>query len=305
MATDRRAPRPCPRARGPVARALRAPSAGGRPSGRSLGSATNSSASSTPSRGSVHQRWRRPPSPVSVRFAMPTAADRRLDDDHDRHGNRHAQDQAGPAAHRLRPGELGSGLLDEHDEQAAQRQCAGADQRRSEARSPSMRVGGVRGVVGGQDGELPVRRAETKASCGISMAPTYFARFFLPSLLLLEQLALATDVAAVALGEHVLALGLDRLAGDHARADRGLDGYVEHLSWDELAQLRDHRLAVLVGAVAVHDRGEGVDRLAVEQDVDLHEVADLQVGGLVVQAGVAARDRLQLIEEVGDDLGER
>jgi hypothetical protein len=33
-------------------------------------------------------------------------------------------------------------------------------------------------------------------------------------LLLLEQLALAGDVAAVALGQHVLALGLHRLAGD-------------------------------------------------------------------------------------------
>src|SRR5512139_2291194 len=42
--------------------------------------------------------------------------------------------------------------------------------------------------------------------------------------LLLEQLALARDVAAVALGEHVLAQRLDGRAGDHVRADRGLDG---------------------------------------------------------------------------------
>ena len=42
-------------------------------------------------------------------------------------------------------------------------------------------------------------------------------------LLLLEQLALAGDVAAVALGQDVLALGLDRLAGDDAPADGGLD----------------------------------------------------------------------------------
>ena len=38
-------------------------------------------------------------------------------------------------------------------------------------------------------------------------------------LLLLEQLALARDVAAVALGDDVLAEGLDRLAGDDVRAD--------------------------------------------------------------------------------------
>src|SRR5262245_48031594 len=41
-------------------------------------------------------------------------------------------------------------------------------------------------------------------------------------LLLLQQLALARDVAAVALGGHVLAHRLDGLPGDHAAADRGL-----------------------------------------------------------------------------------
>src|SRR4029077_3555586 len=38
-------------------------------------------------------------------------------------------------------------------------------------------------------------------------------------LLLLEQLALAGHVAAVAFRQHVLALGLDGLPGDDARAD--------------------------------------------------------------------------------------
>src|SRR5581483_11693813 len=47
-------------------------------------------------------------------------------------------------------------------------------------------------------------------------------------LLLLEELSLPRDVASVALGEHVLALGLHGLARDHARADRRLDRDVEH-----------------------------------------------------------------------------
>ena len=55
--------------------------------------------------------------------------------------------------------------------------------------------------------------------------------------LLLEQLALAGDVAAVALGEHVLAHRPDRLAGDDPAADRGLDRHLEHLARDQLAQL--------------------------------------------------------------------
>src|SRR3954471_22866344 len=61
-------------------------------------------------------------------------------------------------------------------------------------------------------------------------------------LLLLEQLALARDVAAVALGEHVLALGLDGLARDDARPDRGLDRHVEELPRDHLPQPLDQRL---------------------------------------------------------------
>src|SRR6187200_2256534 len=68
-------------------------------------------------------------------------------------------------------------------------------------------------------------------------------------LLLLEQLPLAADVAAVALGENVLAAGLDRLARNDPRADRGLDGDVEHLPRDLLAQPLDEQLAPLVGEV--------------------------------------------------------
>src|ERR1700730_9067076 len=49
-------------------------------------------------------------------------------------------------------------------------------------------------------------------------------------LLLFEQLALARDVAAVALREHVLAHRLDGLAGDDAAANRRLDRHLEHLA---------------------------------------------------------------------------
>src|SRR6266568_4404980 len=62
-------------------------------------------------------------------------------------------------------------------------------------------------------------------------------------LLLLEELALAGDVASVALGEDVLAEGLDGLAGDDPGADRGLDRHLEHLAGDHLAHLLHQRLA--------------------------------------------------------------
>src|SRR5574340_408130 len=60
----------------------------------------------------------------------------------------------------------------------------------------------------------------------------------LAGLLLLEELLLAGDVTAVALGEHVLPERLDRLARDDLRADRRLHGDVEHLAGDQRTQLR-------------------------------------------------------------------
>src|SRR5215207_9161369 len=53
-------------------------------------------------------------------------------------------------------------------------------------------------------------------------------------LLLLEQLPLAGDVAAVELRGDVLAQRLDGLAGDHVRADRRLHGDVEKLPRDRV-----------------------------------------------------------------------
>src|SRR2546425_11834067 len=63
--------------------------------------------------------------------------------------------------------------------------------------------------------------------------------------LLLEQLALARHVAAVALGRDVLAQRADRLPCDHLGADRGLDHDLEQLSRDQLAQLLGDLLAPL------------------------------------------------------------
>src|SRR5262249_28876282 len=75
-------------------------------------------------------------------------------------------------------------------------------------------------------------------------------------LLLLQQLALARDVAAVALGQHVLAHRADVLAGDDTRADRGLDRDLELLARDQLLELGRHGQAVLAGVVGVDDLAE-------------------------------------------------
>jgi hypothetical protein len=55
----------------------------------------------------------------------------------------------------------------------------------------------------------------------------------------------------------------------------------------------------------VHELGERVDLLAVDEDVDLDEVARAQVEQVVVERAVALRQRLQAVVEVEEHLGER
>src|SRR5258706_4593067 len=127
----------------------------------------------------------------------------------------------------------------------------------------------------------------------------------LARLLLLEQLPLAGDVAAVALGEHVLPHRLDVFAGDDIRPDGRLHRDVEHLARDEAAHARGELAAAEARGLAVHDERQGVDAVAVDEDVQAHHVAGAEFPELVVERGVAARVALQLVEEVHDDLGER
>src|SRR5213079_2617269 len=123
--------------------------------------------------------------------------------------------------------------------------------------------------------------------------------------LLLEQLALARHVAPIALGGDVLAQRADRLAGDHFGPDRGLDHDLEQLARDQLFQLLGDLLASLVRFVAMDDDRERVHRVAVEQHVELDEVGRAVLEELIVERRIATGDRLQLVVEVEDDLGER
>src|SRR3954464_12179454 len=76
------------------------------------------------------------------------------------------------------------------------------------------------------------------------------AHALLALLLLLEELALAGDVAAVALRGHVLAQRPDGLPRDDLAADSGLDRDLEHVLRDELAQLLAHGAAAQLRALA-------------------------------------------------------
>src|SRR5580658_6059763 len=76
---------------------------------------------------------------------------------------------------------------------------------------------------------------------------------FLAFFLFFQEFALAGDIAAVALGNDVLADGAYGLARDHFGADGRLDGNFEHLPRNQFAHLADQRAAALIGEILVDD----------------------------------------------------
>ena len=131
------------------------------------------------------------------------------------------------------------------------------------------------------------------------------AHALLALFLLFEQFPLAGDVATVTFGGDVLADLAHRLASDDLRPDGSLDGDVELLARNEFLELLADLAAEIVGVVLVDERREGVGRLAVEQDVELHEFGRAETDDMVVERGVAFGNALEFVVEVEDNLGKR
>src|SRR5271165_2444699 len=89
------------------------------------------------------------------------------------------------------------------------------------------------GIVRVREGVLSIhlQRRQKRRLRNLHLAE--LAHALLPLLLLLQKLALARDIAAVALRRHVLRQRADGLARDHPAADRGLDGDLEQLARDQ------------------------------------------------------------------------
>ena len=102
----------------------------------------------------------------------------------------------------------------------------------------------------------------------------------------------------------MLAKRSDGLARDYLRADRRLDHDFEQLARDQLLEFLGDLLPPLERLVPMDDDRERVHRLAIQQHVELDELRRPVLQELVVQGRVAARDRLQLVVEVEDDLRE-
>src|SRR5262249_42507779 len=123
--------------------------------------------------------------------------------------------------------------------------------------------------------------------------------------LFFEEFALAGDVSAVALGQHVFADGRDGLASDDAATDGGLNGHFKHLARNQLAQASDQFTPAIDREVAVNDERERVDGLAGYENVEFDEVGFDIPGEVIIERSVTAGDGLQAVVEVENDFVER
>ena len=92
---------------------------------------------------------------------------------------------------------------------------------------------------------------------------TETAHFLFAFFLLFKQLLFARDVAAVALGENILAHCLYRLARDYARAYRSLYRYLEKLTRDVVLQPLGYLAGAGICLFLVNDEGKCVYLVAV------------------------------------------
>ena len=81
--------------------------------------------------------------------------------------------------------------------------------------------------------------------------------------MLLQQLLLAGDIAAVALGQDVLAHGLHRFPGDDAAADGRLDGHLKELAGDIILQLFAQAAGPGIGLILMGNKAQGIHAVAV------------------------------------------
>src|SRR5574343_363837 len=83
---------------------------------------------------------------------------------------------------------------------------------------------------------------------------THLLHALLASLLLLQKLLLAGNVAAVTLGQHILAHRLDVFASNDVRANSSLNRHVVHLAGNQFAHLGCQFAATVLRIGAVYDQ---------------------------------------------------
>src|SRR4029077_19851671 len=105
--------------------------------------------------------------------------------------------------------------------------------------------------------------------------------------LLLEELTFSRNIAAVAFRKDVLLHGSDRLTRDDLAPDRRLNGDLVHLPWDEFLHFLGELTPALDGTVFMGDERQGIDRFAVQQNIEPHEIGLAIAEQLVIERGIA------------------
>ena len=102
-----------------------------------------------------------------------------------------------------------------------------------------------------------------------------------------KQLAFTGNIAAIALGDHVLAQRFNCLTRNNVGPNGRLNGDVKHLARDDFAHFGHHGPAPVLGLRAVHNDGQGINLFTVEQNVDLHHIGGAVFLEFVVHGRIA------------------
>src|SRR5690606_9731698 len=111
-----------------------------------------------------------------------------------------------------------------------------------------------------------------------------------------EQLLFAGHITTVTFRGDVLAQRLDGGTGNDLPTQRGLNRDVEHLPGDELFHALGQLGAPASRLITVHDGGQGVDPVAVDQDVEPNQWRSHKPLEVIVERGKPSAHRLDAIE---------
>ena len=113
--------------------------------------------------------------------------------------------------------------------------------------------------------------------------------------LLLQQLFLTGNIAAVALGKHVFPHGLNGFSGNDLAADRRLYRHLKQLPRNVLFQLLHDFSCPFVCLVGVNDKRQGIDNFAVQQYVQFYQLGFHIVADFIIKRAIA-------IQEIGSNI---
>lgn len=132
-----------------------------------------------------------------------------------------------------------------------------------------------------------------------------FLHLLLALFLLFPKLPLSRDVAAIAFCGDVLRNGADGFTPDDLSADRSLDRDFEELLGNHFLEFRADGPPFGFRFRSMDQAGKCIDRFFIDADLQLYDIALAISVRFIVEGTVTARNRFELVVEIGDDLVHR